>query len=220
MDRFIHLAMVAGTEAVEDSGWMPEAEEDRCATGVMIGSGIGGLQTIYEGVAAGASGQGAAAVAVLHPLGADQSRLRPLSIKYGFKGPNHSRGDRLRHRRARDRRRVAADHVGRRRRDGRRRRRGRGVRARHRRILRLARAVHRVQRPPARGLAAVGQGSRRLRDGRGRRRGGAGGVRARQGGAARRSTPRWPATACPATPTTSPRRPRAMTARSAPCRRR
>ncbi len=45
MDRFIHLALVAGTEAVEDSGWVPETEEDRCATGVMIGSGIGGLQT-------------------------------------------------------------------------------------------------------------------------------------------------------------------------------
>ncbi len=39
MDRFIHLAMVAGTEAVEDSGWVPETEDDRCATGVMIGSG-------------------------------------------------------------------------------------------------------------------------------------------------------------------------------------
>ncbi len=48
MDRFIHLAMVAATEAVEDSGWVPPTEEDRCATGVMIGSGIGGLQTIYE----------------------------------------------------------------------------------------------------------------------------------------------------------------------------
>jgi 3-oxoacyl-[acyl-carrier-protein] synthase II len=48
MDRFIHLAMVAATEAVEDSGWLPTEEEDRCATGVMIGSGIGGLQTIAE----------------------------------------------------------------------------------------------------------------------------------------------------------------------------
>src|ERR1700743_594929 len=46
MDRFIHLAMAAGTEAVEDSGWVPETEDDRCATGVMIGSGIGGLETI------------------------------------------------------------------------------------------------------------------------------------------------------------------------------
>ncbi len=48
MDRFIHLGLVAATEAVEDSGWKPESEEDRCRTGVMIGAGIGGLQTIYE----------------------------------------------------------------------------------------------------------------------------------------------------------------------------
>jgi 3-oxoacyl-[acyl-carrier-protein] synthase II len=48
MDLFIQFALVAATEAVEDSGWMPTDEEDRCATGVMIGSGIGGLQTIYE----------------------------------------------------------------------------------------------------------------------------------------------------------------------------
>ena len=58
MDRFIHLALVAGSEAVEDSGWVPETEEDRSATGVMIGSGIGGLQTIYEACGPGASGQG------------------------------------------------------------------------------------------------------------------------------------------------------------------
>src|SRR4051794_12936332 len=49
MDRFIQLALVAAVEAVEDSGWKPEDEEGRCATGVMIGSGIGGLQTIPQG---------------------------------------------------------------------------------------------------------------------------------------------------------------------------
>jgi len=49
MDRFIHLALVAATEAVEDSGWLPEDETGQEATGVMIGSGIGGLQTIFEG---------------------------------------------------------------------------------------------------------------------------------------------------------------------------
>ena len=48
MDRFIHLAVVAATEAIEDSGWRPETEDERDATGVMIGSGIGGLETIYE----------------------------------------------------------------------------------------------------------------------------------------------------------------------------
>ena len=48
MDRFIHLALVAASEAVEDSGWVPPDEDARCATGVMIGSGIGGLGMIYE----------------------------------------------------------------------------------------------------------------------------------------------------------------------------
>ena len=48
MDRFIHFAMAAGSMAIEDSGWRPETEEDRCATGVMIGSGIGGLETIFD----------------------------------------------------------------------------------------------------------------------------------------------------------------------------
>jgi 3-oxoacyl-[acyl-carrier-protein] synthase II len=58
MDRFIQLALVAAQDAVEDSGWLPETEEDRAAAGVMIGSGIGGLTTIYEAsqtVAAGRS---------------------------------------------------------------------------------------------------------------------------------------------------------------------
>ena len=50
MDRFIQLALVAAQEAVEDSGWMPPEDdvEGRNRTGVMIGSGIGGLPTIYE----------------------------------------------------------------------------------------------------------------------------------------------------------------------------
>src|ERR1700759_3773531 len=48
MDRFIHLGLVAAAEGGEDSWWQPTNEDDRCATGVMIGSGIGGLQTIYE----------------------------------------------------------------------------------------------------------------------------------------------------------------------------
>jgi 3-oxoacyl-[acyl-carrier-protein] synthase II len=48
MDRFIQLALVAAEEAVEDAGWRPEDEDARCRTGVMIGSGIGGLPTIFE----------------------------------------------------------------------------------------------------------------------------------------------------------------------------
>ena len=40
--------MVAGSLAMEDCGWQPEAEDDRNATGVMIGSGIGGLESVYD----------------------------------------------------------------------------------------------------------------------------------------------------------------------------
>src|SRR5438552_6690445 len=49
MDEFIVYAIAAAVQAVEDSGWKPEREEDREATGVMIGSGIGGLPGITEG---------------------------------------------------------------------------------------------------------------------------------------------------------------------------
>src|SRR5215470_9987930 len=48
MDGFIVYALVAAAQAVEDAGWTPEDEEARERTGVMIGSGIGGLGTIAE----------------------------------------------------------------------------------------------------------------------------------------------------------------------------
>src|SRR5262249_35818259 len=49
MDEFIIFAMAAAVQAVEDSGWGPASEEDHERTGVMIGSGIGGLPGITEG---------------------------------------------------------------------------------------------------------------------------------------------------------------------------
>ncbi|HXT81476.1 MAG TPA: beta-ketoacyl synthase N-terminal-like domain-containing protein, partial [Acetobacteraceae bacterium] len=90
MDRFIHLAMVAGTQAVEDSGWMPENEEDRDATGVMIGSGIGGLQTIYEASLQVHEGKARRLSPFFIPSALINLASGHLSIKYGFKGPNHS----------------------------------------------------------------------------------------------------------------------------------
>ena len=48
VDRFILYGIAAGHQAVEDSGWMPEDEASLERTGVMVGSGIGGLETIYE----------------------------------------------------------------------------------------------------------------------------------------------------------------------------
>src|SRR5947208_16932140 len=48
MDEFIVFAMAAAVQAVEDAGWRPDDEEERERTGVMIGSGIGGLPAITE----------------------------------------------------------------------------------------------------------------------------------------------------------------------------
>ncbi|CAP56884.1 3-oxoacyl-[acyl-carrier-protein] synthase 2 [Gluconacetobacter diazotrophicus PA1 5] len=90
MDRFIHLGLVAATEAVEDSGWKPESEEDRCRTGVMIGSGIGGLQTIYDASVTVHEGRARRLSPFFIPSALINLVSGHVSIKYGFKGPNHS----------------------------------------------------------------------------------------------------------------------------------
>lgn len=90
LDEFILYAIAAAEEAVDDANWHPEDEEGQERTGVMIGSGIGGLESIYE------------TAIVLHEQG--PRRVSPffipsalinlasgqVSIKHGFKGPNHS----------------------------------------------------------------------------------------------------------------------------------
>jgi 3-oxoacyl-[acyl-carrier-protein] synthase II len=90
MDPFIQYALVAATEAVEDSGWMPESEEDRCATGVMIGSGIGGLQTIFDASLQIAEGKIRRLSPFFIPSALINLASGHVSIKYGFKGPNHA----------------------------------------------------------------------------------------------------------------------------------
>ncbi len=90
MDRFIHLAIVAAVEAIEDSGWAPETEDDQCATGVMIGSGIGGLQTIYEASVLVHEGRARRLSPFFIPSALINLASGHVSIRYGFKGPNHS----------------------------------------------------------------------------------------------------------------------------------
>ncbi len=90
IDKFLLFAIAAGQQAVEDSGWMPQDDEGRERTGVLIGSGIGGLETIYE-TSVTLLQRGPRRVspffvtAALINLASGQ-----VSIKYGFKGPNHS----------------------------------------------------------------------------------------------------------------------------------
>ena len=60
-DRRVHrLGDRGGHEAIADTGWKPQTDEERESTGVMIGSGIGGLSGIYE-ASHHAAGEGAAA---------------------------------------------------------------------------------------------------------------------------------------------------------------
>ncbi len=90
MDRFIHLGIVAATEAMEDSGWVPETEADKCASGTMIGSGIGGLQAIYDASIMVHEGKARRLSPFFIPSALINLVSGQVSIKYGLKGPNHS----------------------------------------------------------------------------------------------------------------------------------
>ncbi|MBU6425134.1 MAG: beta-ketoacyl-ACP synthase II [Rhodospirillales bacterium] len=90
MDRFIHLGMVAAGQAMADSGFVPETEEEKCAAGVMIGSGIGGLQTIYETSVMVHEGRAKRVSPFFIPAALINLISGQVSIKYGLKGPNHS----------------------------------------------------------------------------------------------------------------------------------
>jgi 3-oxoacyl-[acyl-carrier-protein] synthase II len=90
MDTFIVYAMAAGIQAVEDSGWKPQDEPSRERTGVMIGSGIGGLPAIAEG-AITLLERGARRISPFFiPSALINLASGHVSIKYSFRGPNHS----------------------------------------------------------------------------------------------------------------------------------
>ncbi|MBV9653964.1 MAG: beta-ketoacyl-ACP synthase II [Acetobacteraceae bacterium] len=90
MDRFIQLGLVAASEAIADSGWEPKSEDDRNATGVMIGSGIGGLKTIYDASVQVHEGRARRLSPFFIPSALINLASGHVSINYGFKGPNHS----------------------------------------------------------------------------------------------------------------------------------
>jgi 3-oxoacyl-[acyl-carrier-protein] synthase II len=90
MDRFIQLALVAAAQAVEDSGWKPTAATDLEQTGVMVGSGIGGLPAITESSYILAD-RGARRISPFFiPSALINLASGHISINYGFKGPNHA----------------------------------------------------------------------------------------------------------------------------------
>ncbi len=90
MDDFILFAIAAADEAVKDAGWTPEGEDDRERTGVLIGSGIGGLNAIYE-TSLELAEKGPRRVSPFFvPSALINLASGHVSIRYGFKGPNHA----------------------------------------------------------------------------------------------------------------------------------
>ena len=90
VDPFILYAMAAADQAIKDADWMPEDEEDQFRTGVMIGSGIGGLTTIAN-TAVLLKERGPRRVSPFFiPSTLINLCSGQVSIRYGFKGPNHA----------------------------------------------------------------------------------------------------------------------------------
>ena len=90
VDTFILFAMAAAEQALRDADWKPEDEEERLRTGVIIGSGIGGLATIAE-TSIILKEKGPRRVSPFFiPGSLINLASGQVSIRYGFKGPNHS----------------------------------------------------------------------------------------------------------------------------------
>jgi 3-oxoacyl-[acyl-carrier-protein] synthase II len=90
MDEFIIFAMAAAAEAIEDSGYDADTEQKQWRSGVLIGSGIGGLQTIYETTLLEQEKGTRRISPFFIPASLINLASGHVSIKYGFKGPNHS----------------------------------------------------------------------------------------------------------------------------------
>ena len=90
VDDFILYGVAAAEQAVKDAGWTPEDKESLETTGVLIGSGIGGLNSIAE-TAVLIKERGPRRVSPFFIPGALINLISgQVSIRYGFKGPNHS----------------------------------------------------------------------------------------------------------------------------------
>ncbi|MBH64432.1 MAG: beta-ketoacyl-[acyl-carrier-protein] synthase II [Alphaproteobacteria bacterium] len=90
VDLFIIFGMAAAQQAIEDAGWTPTDEESLIRTGVLLGSGIGGLESIQDS-AITVHERGPRRVSPFFIPSALINLLSgQISIKFGFKGPNHA----------------------------------------------------------------------------------------------------------------------------------
>ncbi|MFZ9181271.1 MAG: beta-ketoacyl-ACP synthase II [Rickettsiales bacterium] len=90
MDRFIHFAVAAADQAIKDSGWVANTDEEKYRTGIMMGSGIGGLPAIEKTVIQ----MKEKGIKKITPFFIPQSLINlasgQISIRHGFMGPNHA----------------------------------------------------------------------------------------------------------------------------------
>lgn len=90
MDDFIIFALTAAEQAVADAEWKPSDEASLIRTGVMIGSGIGGLQEIAKAAVQVENGQARRLSPFFIPACLINLASGHVSIRYGYRGPNHS----------------------------------------------------------------------------------------------------------------------------------
>ena len=90
MDTFIMFGIEAARQALEDAGWAPTDDESRERTGVMIGSGIGGLPEIERGAIQVHEGNARRLSPFFIPASLINLVSGHVSIMFGFKGPNHA----------------------------------------------------------------------------------------------------------------------------------
>jgi len=89
-DRFIQLGLVAACQAIEDSDWKPQDRESQNRTGVMIGSGIGGLESIVKTDQLMREKGPRRISPFFIPSALINLISGHVSIRYGFRGPNHA----------------------------------------------------------------------------------------------------------------------------------
>jgi len=90
MDKFIVYGLAAAEQAVQDSGWVADEEEKAWRSGVLIGSGIGGLSEISDGAITVKDGRARRLSPFFIPASLINLVSGHVSIRNGFKGPNHA----------------------------------------------------------------------------------------------------------------------------------
>ncbi|KAL8665024.1 MAG: hypothetical protein Q9202_002580 [Teloschistes flavicans] len=90
MSKFMQYAVTASQEALDDAGWYPQSEEEREMSGICMGSGIGSFQEVYNTSLLFASGGHTKVSPLFVPKLLINLAAGHLSMKHGFKGPNHA----------------------------------------------------------------------------------------------------------------------------------